>query len=284
MDTRRMAVGDVELEILEAGAGGRPILVVHGFTNVKEHWSEQAEVLAGSGWHVVVPDLRGHGNSDKPPGEGSYSFRTFAADLVALADRLGWDRFTLLGHSMGGIVAQHIALDHGDRLVALILQDTDHGPLQGIDREAVELGKAVVREGGTKALVEAQRDAGPGPLDTEASKLLEQRRPGWKDFSEGAVLASAADMWIAMVEEMFDHPDRLGALAGLRVPTLVIAGEQDTPFLPGCERIAGAIPGARLVVIPDGGHSPMNEAPEAWRQAVVPFLDEVAERSGVPQP
>ena len=66
--------------------------------------------LAERGWHVVAPDLRGHGASDKPDDEGAYTLPIFAGDVFALADTLGWNRFTLLGHSMGGMIAQHMLL------------------------------------------------------------------------------------------------------------------------------------------------------------------------------
>ena len=75
---------------------------------------------------------------------------------------------------------------------------------------------------------------------------------------------------------MFAQGDRLGALAGLHVPTLVIVGEQDEPFRAHAERMAAAIPGARLAVIEDAGHSPQFEAPERWWEVLSEFLDELA--------
>jgi pimeloyl-ACP methyl ester carboxylesterase len=82
-------------------------------------------------------------------------------------------------------------------------------------------------------------------------------------------------MYVAMLQEMLDQPDRLDALRSLAVRTLVIVGEQDTPFLGPSRRMADAIPGARLAVIPDAGHSPQFEAPEAWAKELLAFLAEV---------
>ena len=105
MDVRRVLAGALTLEVAEAGAGGRPLLLVHGFCGAKEDFAEAVPALAQRGWHVVAPDLRGHGESDAPPRPHAYGLEIFAADVVALADALGWPRFSLLGHSMGGMVA-----------------------------------------------------------------------------------------------------------------------------------------------------------------------------------
>lgn len=274
MDNRTVAVGDVDIAMLEAGRGGEPLLLVHGFVGAKEDFADHLDWLADAGWHCIAPDLRGHGSSAKPTTEADYSFEILAADLVGLADALGWERFVVLGHSMGGMVVQHVALAHPTRLRALILMDTCHGPVD-VDPDSIELGKAVVREGGMAALLEAQRAAGPGPLETPAGLRLQETRPGYREYGEAKSLASADAMWLAMVEHMIASGDRLDALAALPVPTLVLAGEQDAPFVEPCRRMASVIAGARLEILPDAGHSPQFENPEAWREAMARFLSEV---------
>jgi 3-oxoadipate enol-lactonase len=79
-------------------------------------------------------------------------------------------------------------------------------------------------------------------------------------------------MYAAMVTEMLSQEDRLDALRSLSVPTLVLVGEQDRPLVGASKRMAEAIPGARLAIIPDAGHSPQVEAPEAWAEVVRGFL------------
>ena len=106
---RLVNLGDVELSIAEAGAGQRPLLMVHGFTGAKEDFTPWLDRLAGQGWHAVAPDLRGHGASSKPAEESAYSFELLADDVLRLADSLGWGTFVLLGHSMGGMIAQFVA-------------------------------------------------------------------------------------------------------------------------------------------------------------------------------
>ena len=275
METRRIDIGELTLEVLEAGAGGRPLLLVHGFTGVKEDFAEHIDGLAALGWHVVAPDQRGHGASDDPAGESSYSLSVFAGDVIALADALGWSSFVVLGHSMGGMVVQHVALEHPSRISGLVLMDTSHGPVEGIDPAEVELGQSVVREGGLQLLVDLQRDR-ENPLDTPANKRLLAERPGWAEYGERNTLACCADMWLAMSSELFGQADRLERLTSVAVPTLVIVGEQDAPFIADSERMAKAIPGAQLAVIADAGHSPQFENPAAWWAELTAFLKEVA--------
>jgi pimeloyl-ACP methyl ester carboxylesterase len=276
MELRRVDAGDIGLEVAEAGAGGRPLLVVHGFTGAKEDFTDHVDRLADAGWHVVAPDLRGHGNSDHPSGEDAYGFEVFAADLLALADALGWDRFILLGHSMGGMVAQFAALQAPQRVRALVLMDTSSGPPEGIEREQVDAGADVVREGGMAALCDLQEaQAENDPLATPASVRLRLERPELAETGRRNSLASSPDMWLSMSRSMVAQDDRLDRLTTLDAPVLVIVGEQDRPFVGSSQRMAKAIRGARLAVIPDAGHSPQMENPDAWWAALHGFLAEL---------
>jgi len=195
----------------------------------------------------------------------------FADDIAVLVDGLGWERFVLLGHSMGGMIAQTYAIEHGDRLDGLVLMDTSHGPVEGMDPDMIALGQTIVREGGMKALVEATRDLA-GVLDTPAHLRVVAERPGYTEFNETKTLNSSPDMFLTMTRALFDQPDRLAGLADLRAPTLVIVGEQDESFIGPSERMAAGIPGARLEVIADAGHSPQFENPSAWFAAVDAFV------------
>ena len=277
MEVRWVDAGALGLEVAEAGAGGRPLLVVHGFTGAKEDFADHLDALGAAGWHAVAPDLRGHGNSDHPAGEDAYDFGVFAADLLALADALGWERFVLLGHSMGGMVAQFVALQAPRRVWALVLMDTSSGPPDGIGAEQVELGAAVVREHGMAMLCELQEaQAENDPLATPASVRLRRERPELAEYGRRNTLASSAEMWVSMSSRMLSQEDRIDALAALEMPVLVMVGEQDRPFVGSSTRMAKAIPGARLAVIPDAGHSPQMENPEAWWETLRRFLEEVA--------
>jgi len=258
----------------EVGAGQRPLLLVHGFTGRRSDFADHLDALADAGWWVVAPDLRGHGDSAQPAEEGHYSLDHFAADLWRLLDALGWDRVVLLGHSMGGMVAQVAALERPDVLDGLVLMDTTHGPLD-LDRDLAALGAEIVREGGMAAVKEVLDAMGDeGPLTTAAHLRVLAERPGYREMGERNFLSCSPAMYAAMLGELLDQVDRLDGLAVLDVPTLVIVGEQDTPFLGPSRTMAEAIPGAQLVVIPDAGHSPQFEHPEAWRDALLTFLED----------
>ncbi|MDQ1428125.1 MAG: 3-oxoadipate enol-lactonase [Acidimicrobiaceae bacterium] len=274
MQTRKLDTGEVQLELAEAGAGSpRHLMFLHGFGGAKEDFTEWLDRFAGAGWHAVAFDQRGHGASAKPRGEEHYSLRILEEDVAAVVDQLGWDRFVLFGHSMGGMIAQLYAIKWPERLRGLILMGTSHKRPDGIDAELVSLGREVVRAGGTAALIEAQKDFGPGPLETQAHRLLLSRRPDYGEFCDRKTLAASEDMWVALSAEMLSQPDRLAQLEDLSgVPTLVIVGAFDETFLQQCGELAGAIPDADLAVIGLAGHCPQFERPEDWWDVISKFL------------
>jgi 3-oxoadipate enol-lactonase len=262
-----------KLAYAEAGAGGRPFMLVHGFTGAKEDFTEWLDRFAAAGWHAVAPDNRGHGESPKPSDEGEYTFDALAYDVLELADAL-WgagSSFVLLGHSMGGMAAQHVALRAPERLPGLILMDTLSGPLPFVTRDEIEAAIAVVRERGTDGLAAVMADR-EGALDSPAHLRLLAERPGYKEFNDRKFVATAAAAYAGFLRAMFEASERLDSLRSLPMPTLVITGEQDAPIVKPSMAMADAIPGGELAVIPDAGHSPQFENPEAWWDAVSTFL------------
>lgn len=272
-EERRIDLGTVELVIAEAGAGGHPLMLVHGWTGAKEDFSDWMEPLAERHFHVVAPDNRGHGSSSKPSAESDYSFEAFADDVLALADALAWDRFVLLGHSMGGMVAQVVAMRDPGRLRGLVLMDTHHGAI-GVEPAIVDAGIDMARNNGIDAIADLMAVATePGPLDSEAYRRVCAERPGHFQSGIDKTRRSSAAMFAAMLAEMSSSPSRLAPLSTLAVPTLVIVGDQDVPFVAASEELAATIPGARLEVLADAGHSPQFEAPDSWWKAMTSFLD-----------
>lgn len=109
----RVDVGDVELRVRHGGKGP-PVVLLHGHPRTHATWHQVAPLLAGT-HHVVCPDLRGYGESSKPPStpdHATYSKRAMARDIVALMDQLGHQRFAVVGHDRGTYVAQRLAADH----------------------------------------------------------------------------------------------------------------------------------------------------------------------------
>lgn len=258
------------LEVFEAGRGGRPLLLVHGFTGAKEDFHDWYDAFAAEGWWVVAPDLRGHGASHQPAEESAYSLDIYAAELLALVDVLGWDRFALLGHSMGGMIVQEMALLAPERIERLVLMDTNHGPVSGLDPEVVAAGIGIVRTQGLAALAELLA-AFPSERPP-ADQRVRDTRAGYVAWNEGKYLRCSPAMYAAMGSMVASRPDRLDAVRAISVPTRVVVGEQDKAFREASRRLSEAIAGADLVVIPDAAHSPQFENPQGWWDAVADFL------------
>lgn len=271
MEVATVRVGSIDLSVAEAGRGGRPLLLVHGFTGAKEDFADWMDLLAAEGWWAVAPDLRGHGASAKPDDEASYSLATFAADMWALVDGLGWSRLSLLGHSMGGMIAQEMVLDQPARIEQLLLMDTNHGPAAGLDQETVAFGVDVLRTQGLPALLDLIEQLPSEPL-SPSEENVRAARPGYAEWGESKVRGCAPAMYAAMAMELTTRPDRLADLAGVTVPTRILVGEEDRNFRAASERMAETIGPADLVVIADAAHSPQFENPDAWWEAVAPWL------------
>jgi 3-oxoadipate enol-lactonase len=275
--TRKVQLGDVELAIAEAGIGGRPLLLLHGFTGAKEDFTDWVDALAALGWHAVAPDHRGHGDSSKPAGVEAYSTSILAADSTALVDALGWDRYTLLGHSMGGFVAQRMAFANPARILGLVLMDTGHGPVDGIDPDQVTLAVTIAVESGMDTLADLMAEI-DSPLETAAHRRLVEVRPGYAQFEDRKFRATSPYLYASVAQELISCTDSLTSLSGMdpQPPTLVLVGEQDAPFRESAQRMAGVLRNATLAVIPDAGHSPQFENPDAWWQTVSSFLESIS--------
>ncbi len=259
----------VGLAVVEAGTGPT-LLLVHGFGGAKEDFDDHVDALA-EGHHVVVFDHRGHGESDAPGDAAAYTFERLALDTLAVADAVGADRFHLLGHSMGGMVARRIVLAHPARIEALVLMDTSPGPVPGLDGEILEMGAEIALTDGMDELKRIM-DAF-SPLGTPAYERLLVERPGYREFNDRKWATLSATMWSTLARAIRDQPDELARVGDVRCPTLVIVGEQDEPFLAVSRRMSEIIPDGELVIVPDAGHSPQFENPAAWRAALVGFLD-----------
>ena len=256
-----------ELARIEAGRGGAPLLLVHGFTGAKSDFADHLDALAEAGFHAVAPDLPGHGES----AGDVFTFEALAGAVLELTVELGWASFALLGHSMGGVVAQHVAFATApERLDALVLMDTSPGRFD-VDAGVVDLACAVVEAEGMAALLAVQKELG-SPFESDAAARLRAERAGWEELQDSKLLASSPDMYVAMARALTSDVDRTSQLAALRVPSLVVVGEHDALLFEASRRLATAIPGAELAVIAGAGHSPQVEAPAAWFDVVVSWL------------
>jgi pimeloyl-ACP methyl ester carboxylesterase len=258
----------VGLEVERTGSGP-PLVLVHGFYGAKEDFADHVDRL-GEHATVVSFDLRGHGESDKAEDAAAYSLDRMAADVLAVADALGLATFRLLGHSMGGMVARRVVLAHPDRVAALALMNTSPGRPDGMDPEMMELGAQIALSDGMDELRRVM-DAF-GPLRTPADDRVRAERPGYIEYGDEKWMATPPIAWATIVREMATQPDQLEEMRAIGCPTLVIVGEQDTPFFEPSRQMGAVIPHAQLDVIPDAGHSPQFENPGAWFAAVAGFL------------
>jgi 2-succinyl-6-hydroxy-2,4-cyclohexadiene-1-carboxylate synthase len=257
-----MPVNGVELAVERHGHGD-PFVLLHGFTGGAVDWAGVVEDLAARR-EVITVEHRGHGASTNTGDAATYTFDQLVADFAQVADDLDLERFDLLGHSMGGIVAMRYALAHPERLRSLVLMDTGaaaspEGPQQAWMRAGFELS----REGGMTAVYEV------------IAPFLGEGEAGERARAEVRAKYDQVDpvAFRALGEELLVHPSVLDRLATLAVPTTVLVGEHDTGLRPESDALAATIPGAVLVVIPDAAHSPQAENRSAWLAAVFEHLE-----------
>jgi pimeloyl-ACP methyl ester carboxylesterase len=272
---KRIRVGEIEMEYEEHGEGGRPFVLVHGFTGSRDDWKEHLPHLGRRGRTLAV-DQRGHGGSTNTGDEASYNIDQLAADLAGFLDAVGAPCVDLLGHSMGGGVALRFVLAHPGRVSSLILMDTLSGNIPGDAHKFLAIAAKIAREQGMEALYQVTRAAGERNDQTPASvkRCIETMGPElyWararaKNLAMDPVAFGALGAALAHTAGV---TDRLGEIA---CPTTVIVGAEDAPFLKPSEIMAKRIPGARQVVIEGGAHCPQVEAPEKWIAAVDAHLD-----------
>lgn len=275
MSVRVRVEEGVELAVEVRGFG--PALVcVHGFGGAKEDFADHVDDLATRST-VVLVDLRGHGDSTGPDDPTAYSLDRCADDVLRVADALGLDRFRVLGHSMGGMVARRVALRAADRVDGVVFMSTAAGPPKGLDPQLVDLGARLALEdfAALKAVLDEAR-----ALGTPAYERLLAERAGFAEYADWKWSRLAPAMWAALGPEIVREPDATGDVRGLGCPALVMVGELDVAFYEASLAIAEAAPVCTLAVIPDAGHHPQFENPEAWRAALVAFLDDLAATQG----
>jgi len=275
-----ISLGDVEIawdEIApeERGAAAPPLVLLHGLTGHRADFLPVLPRLARRlpGLRILAPDLRGHGDSTHTGDPASFSFERLVDDLVRLLDGLAIPRCHLLGHSFGGMVALRFALAHPDRLASLLLASTAPFAPEAYGAELFEKSGDLARDRGMaflQALIErrARATAPTRPSERQTARWAERYWPHHRHRYRSMEPLAYQRLGLAMVRQT-PVVDRLGELA---LPVGVLVGLDDEEFLAGCTRLGADVPGARLVEIPDAGHHPHREAPEAWLDAVCAHL------------
>jgi pimeloyl-ACP methyl ester carboxylesterase len=263
----------VRLATVAVGDPGAPgLLLLHGIGGAKEDFGQHLDALSDR-HRVVTFDHRGHGESDKPADERAYSLDRMAVDTACVADAHRLRDLRILGHSMGGMVMRRFLIASPEWARAVVFMDTSAGPPPGSDTELVAAASEVVRTGGLGALKQLSDEL--DLLGSEAYQRVLAERPGFAEYADYKWHAQSPVMWTTLMHEIVTQPDQLDLLCELTVPTLGIVGDQDAMFLGPMDDIARVVPGARLVVIPEAGHSPQFENPDAWIAALREFLADV---------
>ena len=236
----------------EVHGSGPPLLLTHGYSSTSGMW--QGQIAALSKHHkLVLWDMRGHGQSGYPEDTSAYSEALTVADMAALLDAVGAEQAIVGGLSLGGYMSLAFYRAHPDRVRALLIIDTGPGFKKDEAREvwnkrAHDTGDRFEREG-LEVLKSASR---------ERSSVTHRDATGLARAARGMLTQRDARV--------------IESLPDIKVPSLIVVGADDTPFLAASDYMAAKIPGAQKMVIPAAGHAVNIDQPQAFIDAVLPFL------------
>lgn len=238
----------------EVTGTGPVVLCTHGFSLTGHMWKDTVAALCDR-FRMVTWDIRGHGWSDSPDDAGAYSKALALADMAALLDAVGADRAVLMGHSLGGYLSLSFHVGHAARVRGLVLVGTGPGyrnpeARAGWNQQAEERARFFESHG----LVGYESEALHGNRHRSARGLALAAR-GILAQHDGLVMED---------------------LPNIRVPTLIVVGADDSPFLGAADYMEKRIAGSRKVVIDGAGHTPNIDQPEAFRRAVDSFLGSIS--------
>jgi pimeloyl-ACP methyl ester carboxylesterase len=241
------------LYVDDGGQGGLPVVFVHSFGGSSTHWINQLAHLRATRRAVAV-DLRGHGRSD-PPASNSYAVDSLAADIAAVVDSLGLDRFVLVSHSLGGAAASAYAGRHPDRLAGLVLVGTPgKSPPEMATRVlgAMRADYDSVSEGYWISLLEGAQPT----VEAQVREDMKKIHP---------------EAGLSMIEAVFAY-DPVPALMGYSGPKLII----DTAHGEGPAALHNQVPDTPRVVITGTSHWPHLDKPEEFNRVLDEFLAKVS--------
>ena len=269
-------VNGIEIHYRETGEGF-PVVFVHGYTGNSRNWALTVPALREQ-FRTISVDLRGHGLSEKPASEYDYALEVMASDVYELLKALDVAECVLVGHSMGGMVSQLLVLEHPEVVRALVLVDTaaevPEGLLYDERRKQRERLVEIAQDQGMEAVFEEQLRVTP------VHPALKEN-PRYIDIWREQFLMTSREAYIAGAQGMATRRSLLQELGAITVPTLVICGEHDEPFLEPSRQMHEAIPGSELVIIPGAGHGPQMETPGEFNRVLAEFLSRVREASAV---
>ena len=265
-------VGGVALFYEEVGEG-TPLVFVHEFAGDHASWAPQVRFFARR-YRTVTFNARGYPPSDVPEDPAAYSQGQAVEDIRGLLDYLGIPKAHVCGLSMGGYATLHFGFGYPERALSLVVAGCGYG--SGTGREAFHQDTAVVMRKFEEEGMERVADFySRGPTRVQ---FLDKDPKGWQEFRDRLAGGSARGHALTLRgvqmtrPSVYDLGDRLEAL---RIPTLVVTGDEDEPCLEPAVFMKRKIPSAGLLVIPRSGHTINLEEPEAFNRAVLDFLTAV---------
>jgi len=269
-------VNGIDIHYRQTGEGF-PVVFVHGYTGNSRNWALTIPALREE-FRTISVDLRGHGLSGRLTSEDDYALEVMASDVYELLKALDVSECVLVGHSMGGMVSQLLVLEHPEVVRALVLVDT-----------AAEVPKGLLYEERLKQrqrLIELAREQGMEAVFEEQMKMTPVHpalaaNPRYIDIWREQFLMTSREAYIAGANGMASRRSVVADLAKVAVPTLVICGEKDEPFLEPSQQMHEAIKGSKLVVIQGAGHGPQMETPGEFNRVLTEFLAKVRETTAV---
>jgi 3-oxoadipate enol-lactonase len=246
------------------GDSGEPLVFVHGYTGDISDWRPQIPEFSPA-YRVLVMDLRGHGRSEAPSDQSAYTVAQMARDVEALVAEAGFERYHLVGHSMGGAIAQEIALRSPQRLLSLTLEDTSL-KFEGMSDDAMADWR---RDRYLLAVNEGMAAAASLPIPDTPHMPAER-------LEETAARLSrmSLDAFVGAMIGLLQWEGTAERAPAISAPTLIVYGDLDAPgLIAAAGRLAELIPNATVEVIPESGHSPQWERPELFNRALLRHLE-----------
>ena len=254
----------------EVAGQGEAIVFLHGMTGSTQDWSSQFSVLTPK-YRCVARDQRGHGKSVASPREEDYSIDIFVDDVYGLLKLLDIKKCCLAGHSVGGFITLQFALEHQDMLAGLVLVDTSSGefsrPAGSVDlRQKVD---EIARSQGMEAALEY--DVANNPVRAERF----QKHPELREVTRQKMLMTSVDGYIYGSKAIQKWQPVTSRLSEIKVPAIIFWGDEDLAFDEPSKIMKEGIADSELVTFNGVGHNPHEEAPAAFNEALLKFLDRI---------
>jgi len=246
---------------------GKPVVLVHGYLETGDSWKSFSQRL--SSFRVLTIDLPGHGASDIL--SEVHTMELMAETINGLLNATAIEKACVIGHSMGGFIALQLVLDHPELVKALVLVDTSSGEFETPPEYAELRAKLdeLARDEGLAAAFEY--DAENNPMRIERF----QKHPELREVARQKVMNTSVDGYIYVARTFRKWQPVTDRLHEIEVPTLIFWGEEDTPFLKASQIMEDSIKNAELITVPGVGHSPHEEAPDRFNEALSNFLNRV---------